>query len=297
MKEKFVDINFRPASLKMIATLDKILADYQAQGYVLSLRQLYYQLVARAIIPNTERSYKQTGDLVSNARLAGLLDWDMIEDRGRDTIMPPRWDSPASIIRAAANQFAIDCWAGQDNHVEVMVEKAALEGVLRPVCLEEGVNFTSNRGYSSSSTMREIGKRLQRLRRANKIIHVLYMGDHDPSGIDMTRDVRERLEMFSRGPVEVHRLALNMDQVEQWQPPDNPAKLSDARADAYIAQFGESSWELDAVEPTTLGGLVRDQINDLRDAYLYAEQKTREDRMKSDLLTFAETYKENTDDE
>lgn len=295
-KEQFIVKKFSPASL---ATLDQIVTvvnEYSDMGYTLSLRQLYYQLVARDFIPNNLQSYKRIGDLVSNARLAGLIDWDMIEDRGRETITPPMWDSPGQIVRAAANQFAIDRWADQSYHVEVMVEKAALEGVLIPVCRELGIRFTANRGYSSQSAMYEAGKRIARkMTRENKNALILYLGDHDPSGIDMTRDVLERLGLFARADIEVNRLALNFDQVEQWQPPENFAKMTDSRAAAYVAEFGESSWELDAVDPATLGNLVRTAVAAVRDDELYNAATERETRMRNALIDFAESYQD--DDE
>ena len=126
--------------------------------------------------------------------------------------------------------------------------------------------------------------------RIEKTVHVLYLGDHDPSGIDMTRDVEERLEMFSGGPVDVQRLALNWDQVEQWQPPENPAKETDARYEGYVAQFGESSWELDAVEPRTLARLVTEAVADLRDQGLWDAGLEREGAMRAELQAFADRY-------
>lgn len=124
-----------------------------------------------------------------------------------------------------------------------------------------------------------------------KDVYVLYLGDHDPSGIDMTRDVRERLEMFSRSSFDVKRLALNMDQVEMWNPPENPAKTTDSRYEAYLLEFGESSWELDAVDPATLGGLVIKAVASLRDDELYEAALEREATMKADLEKFAKTYR------
>lgn len=294
MREKFQDINFRAASLELIGKINDILREYAARRYTLSLRQLYYQLVSRNIVPNTERSYKNVGNLVSDGRLAGLIDWAMIEDRGRDTDAPPRWDSPSQFVSyALSHWFGIDTWQDQPNHVEVLVEKAALEGILQPICLSEGINFTSNRGYASSTLMRDIGARLRRKRIQNgKQVHVIYLGDHDPSGIDMTRDIQERLDMFSRGPVQVHRIALNMNQVEEWQPPENPAKTTDSRFQSYIAEYGESSWELDAVSPERLVALVTATIIDLRDDDLYQAQLARQERMKTSLQEFADNYED-----
>lgn len=290
MKEEFIHKKFSATSLKTVEQIIVIVDSYERQGYRLSVRQLYYQLVAKALIENNEKSYKRIVNLVSDARLAGLLDWDMIEDRNRETISPPMWNNPAEIVAAAAKQFAIDRWEDQENHVEVMVEKAALEGVLLPICRENGVRFTSNRGYSSQSTMYEIGKRLEQKFSDGKNIFILYLGDHDPSGVDMTRDVSARLLQFSRESIEVQRLALNFDQVEEWQPPENPAKQTDSRFANYVDLYGESSWELDAVDPATLGAIVNTAITKLRDDALYEKALKREDAMRKDLERFSENY-------
>lgn len=290
-KEQFIDHKFNRASLELITKANDILNEYAGQGYRLSLRQLYYQLVARDIIENTVKSYKRIGNLVSDARLAGLLDWSMIEDRNRETVIPVAWTSPAEIVRAAANQFRVDRWQGQPCHVEVMVEKDALSGILEPVCRELHVRFTANKGYSSSSAMYEAGKRMAMAKRHGKEVHVFYFGDHDPSGIDMTRDIDERLAQFARTTkIEVHRLALNWEQVEDWQPPENPAKETDSRFEAYREKFGESSWELDAVEPRTLASLVRDYVNALIDDDQWQKVRDEERRMRAELDRFAEEY-------
>jgi DNA repair exonuclease SbcCD nuclease subunit len=78
----------------------------------------------------------------------------------------------------------------------------------------------------------------------------------------MTRDIRDRLELFASGHlgwtdanrISVERIALNWDQVEQYSPPPNPAKLTDSRGAGYVACTATSSWELDALEPTVLAG-------------------------------------------
>jgi hypothetical protein len=293
MKEKFVEHRFNAASLKTVKLVNAILAEYSGQGYRLSLRQLYYQLVARGYIENSIKSYKRTGDLVSNARLAGLIDWGMIEDRGRESVMNPHWDSPASIVRAAAQSFRIDHWEGQPCYVEVMVEKDALSGILEPVCRRLDIRFTANKGYSSSSAMYEASKRIAVAAiRERKEVHLFYLGDHDPSGIDMTRDIKERLALFTYGEVGIDtvRLALNYDQVEQWQPPENPAKEKDSRYQVYVEQFGESSYELDAVEPATLASLVEEAVRDLIDQETWDEIEERETAMREELERYADDY-------
>lgn len=305
MKETFITKNFGSDAIGMIGVINAILSDYEDEGYDLSLRQLYYQLVSRNIVPNTEKSYKNVGSLVSDARLAGLIDWNIIKDRGREMIQNSHWANPAEIVRTAAQSFRLDRWADQPRYVEVMVEKQALEGVLVPVCREMDVPFTANKGYSSSSAMYEASKRFIQRAEAGKELFILYLGDHDPSGIDMTRDVLDRLDLFVKtsmdrtdeiGPnelpaVEVQRLALNMDQIEELNPPENPAKLTDSRATRYIQRFGNSSWELDAIEPRRMASIVRTAITRLLNRRLWTASGERQDAMRAELLTFADNYR------
>lgn len=296
MKAKFIDKKFGSAALLLLQQIDAILKNYEAQGYDLSLRQLYYQLVAANIVPNTEQSYKGIGNLVSEARLAGLVDWDMIKDRGRVMSKNSHWTTPREIIEACGRQFQIDKWDTQSNYVEVMVEKQALEGVLEPVCRELDVPFTANKGYSSSSSLYEAGRRMLERIQDGKEIHVIYLGDHDPSGIDMSRDVEERLRLFSEvedrgGRLDLHRVALNFDQIRKLRPPENPAKMTDSRAAGYVSRFGVSSWELDAIEPRALATLVRNQVKELRDDEEWAKEVARETAMREEIAKLASKSK------
>ena len=286
MKHAYIEKRFNAASLATIEQVNTILGEYEAQGYDLSLRQLYYQMVSRDLLPNVQKEYKRLGELVNGARLAGLVDWDMIKDRGRKTESNSHFTDPADILRIAASQFAIDKWLDQPFHVEVMVEKQALEGVLIPVCQELDINFTANKGYSSASAFYERGRQLGRL---NKKIIVLYLGDHDPSGLDMTRDVSERLTMFAESRVTVKRLALNYSQVEALKPPPNTTKETDTRAAEYNRVY-KSSWELDAVEPATLARIVTEAVLKYRDADKWQKAVTTEECMKAELQDFADRY-------
>jgi hypothetical protein len=57
-----------------------------------------------------------------------------------------------------------------------------------------------------------------------------------------------------------------MAQVEEVQPPPNPAKITDSRARGYIEEFGSESWELDALNPEYLSRLVREHAAEYIDA-------------------------------
>ncbi len=151
MKKCFVPKKFTARHGSIIAMANQILDEYANMGYDLSLRQLYYQFVARDILKNNQKNYKMLGGVISEGRLAGKIDWDMIRDRGRVTMSVPHWASPSDIMRESSERYRIDKWERQDNYVEVMVEKQALEGVLLPVCETLDVPFTSNKGFASRS--------------------------------------------------------------------------------------------------------------------------------------------------
>ena len=210
-KVAFQDFKFQAKTLDKIAMADKIIRVYEQQGYRLTLRQLYYQMVARDLIPNNQRSYKNLGTIIGNARLAGLIDWNSIEDRLRQLVTVSHWSSPAGIIRGAANGFRMDKWRNQPCRIEIWVEKDALSGVLTPIAEKHDVGFFAARGYPSLSEMYSAGQRFARYARAGQEVHILHLGDHDPSGMDMTRDIQDRVSMFAQKLLKVNRLALNWD--------------------------------------------------------------------------------------
>lgn len=297
MKETFETYNFGATVMRRIDLANQVLAEYRRAGYTLTIRQLYYQLVARGYIENTQQSYKRIVDAMTKARYAGLVDWSAIEDRTRSTMHPPEWDNHVDIARLVAEQFRLPRWHGQKNHVEVFIEKEALAGVFQPLVMELHVNITANRGYSSASEMWRHAKRVQRLYRDGKRIHVLYFGDHDPSGLDMDRDIEDRIGQLSRyAPFTFQRLALTWDQIEDYGPPPNPTKLTDSRAGGYIVEHGYESWELDALEPQVLAALVRDAVLELRDDAVYDEVIKLEEEMRGQVEAFADDEAAQWDD-
>lgn len=149
----YVEKRFNPATLDVIARANEIIAEYAEQGFALTLRQLYYQFVARALLRNKQTEYKRLGSIVNDARLAGLIDWDHIQDRTRNLLSNSHWTDPAEIIDSAARSFEVDKWTGQEWRPEVWIEKDALLGVIEGVCVELDVPFFSCRGYTSQSEM------------------------------------------------------------------------------------------------------------------------------------------------
>ncbi len=306
-----------PKTKPLLKTIVSVVESYKQQGLRLTLRQLYYQLVSKDLIPNKEAEYKRVGMIVSRARLGGMLDWDAIEDRVRTPERPPEFDSLDDLVEAAFHSFRLPRLEGQERYVELWVEKDALAGVLAPIARRYHVTLMVNRGYSSTSAMRESGLRVRE--QCEKIgtseAVILYLGDLDPSGEDMVRDVSERLHQFvnsglqvsysagrpyaggnvhvelvekarKRLPeieVDVRKLALTPAQVEEHDPPPNPAKVTDSRAAKYIEEHGDSSWEVDALPPSVLRDIIEENLDELVDQEKVEEVKAREDSEKQRL--------------
>lgn len=268
------------ARLALIAQANQILDEYQRQGYDLTLRQLYYQFVARDIIPNTQRSYKNLGNVIDDGRMCGLIDWLRIEDRTRNLVGRSSWGSPTDMIESAAESYHLDRWEDQDCRVEVWCEKEALIGIFARVCHRFDIDYFACRGYVSQSEMWRAARRLRTHSQQGKTPIILHFGDHDPSGIDMTRDIGARLDTFGIR-TDVQRLALNMDQVEEYSPPPNPAKTSDSRFQGYVVEYGDESWELDALQPAALTALVTNAVEQYRDLAKWTAVVEKEQRGKS----------------
>lgn len=287
-KIQYKEINFQKKSLDLIELVNQVVDEYSAQGYELTLRQVYYQLVARGYIPNNERSYKNVGSLINDGRLAGLIDWHSVTDRTRNLRKESHWDNPADVIASARYSYNLDKWKGQPNYVEVWVEKDALVDIVGQACSPLDTPYFSCRGYTSQSEMWSAAQRFIRQEQREKRI-IIHLGDHDPSGIDMTRDIQERLELFG-ADVYVKRVALTMNQIQTYNPPPNPAKITDSRASKYIDQFGDESWELDALEPKVITDLIKKQVTMYRNDDIYRAVCDKESREKEELKMLERNY-------
>jgi hypothetical protein len=295
MKQAFITWKPNVKSKILLNHIIDILDLYEKQGYKLTLRQLYYQLVSRDVISNTVKSYNIIGNLVNNARLAGYIDWDMIEDRSRHFSKNSHWDSPSQIIEAAARGYYKNKWENQVNYIEVWCEKDAISNIIEPVCSKYDVLFMANRGYSSQSAMYEAYQRLLQQQQYGKNISIIYLGDHDPSGIDMTRDIIDRIGLFLYGEEcefeGMERIALNMDQIRKYDPPENPAKMTDTRFRTYEEKYGTSSWELDALEPSVLSELVENKISGYIDFDLLDDIEKIEKNEKLQIQKVADDFR------
>ena len=290
-KIAYIDKKMQNKSLVKIIQANKIIEDYVSQGYNMTLRQLYYQFVSKDLIPNNMKEYKKLGAIINDARLAGLIDWDAIEDRGRSMKGYYGFNSVEEALNDAAYSYRENKMNHQDTIVEVWVEKEALTGIIRRACSKWQLSFFACKGYPSQSSMHEAAQRHVRHQENGKEVVILHMGDHDPSGIDMTRDIEDRMSLFG-SRAEVRRIALNMNQINEFNPLPNPAKMTDSRASDYIHEFGNSSWELDALTPDQLNNLIEREIDNIYDKEVWAESKIKEKNNQDRIREIARNYDE-----
>lgn len=290
MKQCFVPRDFNLKQRARVRRADALLEEYAAMGLTFTVRQLYYAFVSENIIENTFREYKNFCELIKDARLAGYLDWDLIEDRTRELESYLMHSSPRAAMDYAIAKYIEDAWEEQDNYVEVWIEKSALIGVLYQPCWKYRLPFMACRGYTSVSEIYVAAQRLQAQMEKGKTAIILHMGDMDPSGDDMTRDNFERLDLLSENcGIEVRRIALNPDQIKKYNPPSQWAKKSDKRHAGYVAKYGtDKSWELDSLKPDVLMEIVSDAVKPLIDWRTWEEHMHREKVSKSYM---AETWR------
>ncbi len=280
MKIYYRNAKLSAANKVRLDDINLIVVEYQNQGYKLTLRQLYYQLVSRDIIPNVLAEYAKLSKLLKEGRMAGIVDWSAIEDRLRVPYYKPEFESPKALMDAAIRQYERPRQEGQPVYMEVWVEKDALSGVLRRITDEYHIPILVNRGYSSVSAIHDAYQRFEK----DVPTKVLYLGDFDPSGLDMIRDITDRITEFFMGQsglgesfdFEVIPVALIREQIEKYQPPPNPAKATDPRARGFIDDHGDTSWEVDALRPEVLNEILERAILEYLDPDIYQAQVDQE---------------------
>jgi hypothetical protein len=348
MRTKFRNFKLSNSNVEKLNMINSIIKEYQQEGYKLTLRQLYYQLVSRDIIPNKQSEYSKLSKLLKEGRMSGVVDWEAIEDRLRVPFIPYSNTSPTQAIEDAIDQYRLNRQRNQQVYLEVWVEKDALSGVLRRITSKYHINLLVNRGYGSVTAIHDAYTRFSnQIRKGNKV-KILYLGDHDPSGIDMIRDIKERImemlmqldgisllenkygEVFHRNEefqnwneekyddddffydeevrvleesgeyvwrydkayikdsFNVEAIALTTEQIKTYNPPPNPAKVTDPRAKDYIKKFGRVSWEVDALNPKTLNQILTNSIENNIDLDLFYSIIDKEKKDKQQLRELSE---------
>src|SRR5215467_562755 len=266
----------------IITKANGICLEYVNAGYDLTLRQLYYQFVSRDLFENITENYDLLGRVLNKARWNGWFDWDYLVDRTRNVQGVAHWNTPGDILKAAANSFRLDKWANAEHVVEIWVEKEALAGIIGQAGTGVDCRWFPCRGYVSASEIYQAGLRLVEHIKNGQEVTVLHLGDLDPSGLQMTDDNYGRLLKVVRYYTDASKLhfkrnALNMPQIAQYNPPENPAKEGDSRYKAFVAYTGgTTSWELDALPPNVLVALIEQEVEALRDEDVWSQASDEE---------------------
>jgi len=283
-KQQFKNMNLHKKTLIMIDKINTVIEEYINEGYVLTLRQLYYQLVSRNIIPNEPTEYNRICNIVKDGRIAGVIDWSAIEDRTRIPFLLYYVNGISDAINDTIEQYRLNRQEGQHNYIEVFIEKDAISGIAKRITSKYHIHLITNRGYSSTTAVYDVYNRFSKAEARNQCCHILYLGDHDPSGLDMLRDLSERLHEFGVFP-KIHPIALTKTQINKYNLPPNPTKKADPRSTKYIEEHGQTCWEVDALRPDILEDIIDTSIKKLIDHDLFNSIIQKETLDKAKLAT------------
>jgi len=259
-------MNGSPASYDEI--VDAALDIFQQYDTAITLRQLYYRLVSRLLIPNTINSYKRLSRVMVKAREDGDVPVNCLEDRSRRGL--GRGDigynsaeeylkKKITTLQDSWKSFTMPMWDDQPKNVMISLEKDALSRLVSREANRFSVRTFPTRGYPSFSFVQEMSRYITN-QLGGKPTMVLYFGDFDPSGVDIERDLSERLERYGAKDFTVQRIALTADQIKKYSLPPMPVKRSDARADSFLEEHGDRAVELDALDPNLLQTTVRKAV-------------------------------------
>jgi hypothetical protein len=290
MRICFIPKTFYGKNTALLQNCDAVCTTFFEKGYSLTLRQLFYQLVSTNRIANTVKAYESLGVLVSEGRYAGLLDWEHITDRVRVLQDSPRWADAKERLEGATN-MRIDTLQEQKYRPEVWIEKDALIELARNVCVPWDVPYIAVKAYSSTSAIWEAYKRFVGYLAAGQKPLILHLGDLDCTGDDCSRHLQERMSLMCGCPVELRRLALNPAQVEHYELPPQPGKTADPRFKGYQLKYGtDSVWELDALQPEVIEGLIEDGISEAIDTERRGGFLTIQAGYQAGIARLAENY-------
>lgn len=263
----------------LIQEVLKVIKDYTTK---LTLRQIYYRLVARLIIPGNINEYKYLSRVLVDARLSGEIPFEVMEDRTRgftegdveEETPEDHFSSAKRYLATCYQYFNLPSWKYQPCYIEVWLEKQALSALFGEITDRRKVILAACVGYPSLTFLYEATKRLQGI--MDKSIKILYFGDFDGSGEDIYRYIQETfLDKFGID-ADFEKIALNLEQIKEYDLPTMPTKKSDSRTAKHIANFGDVAVELDALEPDVLQEMINSSIQENFDEKIYQKVQREE---------------------
>jgi len=284
--------------LNKLSQVQTIIQDLQ-EYLPLTLRQIHYQMVSRQYYENTQSQYVMLSGLLRDARIAGLISWDVIEDRVRFYHDLSGWHDCGQFVRAHVKAFLEgynrDLMQTQNVYLEIWIEKDALSSFFIKGARPYTVPVVVCRGFSSVSFLNDFRNRIKSYAQDRSPI-MLYFGDFDPSGLDMLRAMEHTLvDDFGLDTLTFKRIALLESDVDAYRLPHNPSALkrTDPRARKYIATYGELAVELDALPPDVLEQKIHRAILDMVDQTTFNVERKRQQRELNKLKKIKKTILNN----
>lgn len=254
-----------------------------ASPYAMTLRQLFYALVSSAAISKAEPAYGRLKRVMRDLREDGTVPWGWLVDHTRSVFAARTWEGLEGLLADSARLYRRDLMRQQEVAIQLWAESDSIGSVVAPVADRYTIPTFIGRGYSARGYLWNAARDAVAAHAAGKDVHILHVGDHDPSGVDIFRDVEETLRLYvtaveSRLPVasvrrtfdeddiagstawlEVERLALLPEQIEAHDLPVRPPKASDARTASFS---GPGAVEVEALPVEALLAIVEHAITD-----------------------------------
>lgn len=261
-----------------------------------TIRQIFYHLVSKGILRNSENEYQNLDNKLVRARKAGFIPFEWIRDRSRNPLIIPLHDSPSEYLQEKIEHYYKDTWKNQPYLVVILLEKEALAEIVWQIASYYNVPVFPTRGYSSWSmfhgNLRQIAEKYP-----DKPIVMLIFGDYDPSGLDITRDYIQKLEFLGIYPDIIQRIALTKDQVTKYQLPPLPIKSDDPRSEKFRKEYGDDVVELDALKPSLLRSMVNEAILKYLDLEAFKKDVELEQQEKTFLIQVLNNIKHSIGEE
>ena len=301
MKEKFVnDKGFGKKYLKLVDYANIVLEEFREKHFVLTVRGVMYQMIGRGWLPVDEypNPYGTITRLLRIGRDIGLIDWAMIEDRGRELHDWTGGDtSPQEAIETTANRYSECFLVGQPRFVMVVVEKEALLEIVSRACLEYSVSHAALRGDTSHTILYDLAKLLVQKREEGQEPIILMVTDLDPAGDDMERVVGHHLNMYARNKkgqeFELRRIGLTPKQARDNNLPPSVVKEKASRTPRYVKKYGtKECWELDALPENVLTNLIRTEVKPYIDLKKWNAAKRKSERNRAMMMRVAAHWDE-----
>jgi ParB-like chromosome segregation protein Spo0J len=278
------------------------LTDRQIHYALLNDPPLIHAAKPESVYKNDQKSYRATIDLLTRARVEGIIDWESIHDPTRPVTVWEVYREPSAFLRDQLDNFLKgyyrDLQLSQANHIEIVGEKNTVDNIIRPVAVDYCIPYTLGRGYSSTPPRKAMAKRYYKSGKEKLVL--LFLSDHDPEGADIphsfARSMRDDFDVFD---IEAIKVALNEEQVQEMGlPPQMKAKETSSRYEKFSERYGEDTFELEAVEPADLQDILREAIDGVLDldafnAEIEAEKRDvgRLDGLRNQLKTLLDGVK------